>query len=132
MGARRRKENDVPTLEWMAGGLAFLIVVGTLAFIGFEAFRGGSNAPDLRVEIDAIAQANGGHSVAVLVRNVGHQAAARVIVEGMSRDERGREARVEAQLDYVPGLSEEHATLIFPFPPDRESMQVRVVSFTRP
>ena len=132
MSARPRNADDVPTLEWMTGGLALLIVVGTLAFIGFEAFLGGDDGPDLRVEIDAITQGNGGHSVGVLVRNVGRQAAAGVIVEGVSRDEGGGEARVEARLDYVPGLSEEHATLIFPFPPDRDSMQVRVASFTRP
>jgi uncharacterized protein (TIGR02588 family) len=132
MGARRRKAATVPTLEWIAGGLALLFVAGTLAFLGFEAFQGEGQGPDLRVEIGAITQGNGGHSVAVLLRNLGRVAAAGVIVEGMSRDEQGREIRVEARLDYVPGLSEEQATLIFPFPPDRASLHVRVVSFTTP
>ena|SRR5688572_15037307 len=131
MSARRRAD-AVPLLEWMAGGLAFIVVAGTLAFIGFETFRSERDGPDLRTEIGAVTQANGGHSVAVIVRNAGRRAAATVIVEGISGEDDGRGTRAEAQVDYVPGLSQAEATLIFPFPPDRASLRVRVIGFTVP
>jgi uncharacterized protein (TIGR02588 family) len=132
MAARRRTGQQIPPLEWVAGALGLLIVVGTLAFIGFEAYRGERGSPDLHAEVDTVSRGSGGYEVGVIVSNRGRTAASGVIVEGMSNDERGRDARVEVRIDYVPGLSEERATLVFPFQPDRASVQVRVVAFTMP
>jgi uncharacterized protein (TIGR02588 family) len=122
----------MPTLEWIAGALGFILVAATLVFIGFESYQGERDGPDLHAEVDTVSRGSGGYEVSVIVRNAGRTAARGVIVEGLSNDERGRESRVQAELDYVPGLSEERATLIFPDPPHRASIGVRIVSFTTP
>jgi uncharacterized protein (TIGR02588 family) len=101
--------------------------VSTLAFIGFEVYRGERGAPDLRVDVEEIVPRNAGHTVVVIVRNVGRRAAASVIVEGAAR-----ELRSEVHLDHVPGLSQQAATLVFPAAPDRESLSVRIVGFSTP
>lgn len=132
MNARPRKDQEIPPLEWIAGVVGLLIVAGTLAFIGFETAREERQGPDLQTEVETINPGSGGYQVSVIVRNAGRTAASGVIIEGTSDDERGRDARVEAHLDYVPGLSEARATLVFPFRPDRGSMRVRIVGFTTP
>jgi uncharacterized protein (TIGR02588 family) len=132
MPARRRKGQEIPPLEWIAGGLGVLVVAATLAFIALESYRGESDGPDLQAEVDSVNAGSGGYEVGVIVRNAGRTAARGVIVEGMSSDGRGRESRVQAELDYVPGLSQERATLIFPDRPDRAAVRVRIVSFTTP
>jgi uncharacterized protein (TIGR02588 family) len=132
MPARRRQGQEIPPLEWIAGSLGVLVVAATLAFIALESYRGESEGPDLQADVDSVTAGSGGYEVGVIVRNAGRTAARGVIVEGVSSDERGRESRVQAELDYVPGLSQERATLIFPDRPDPATVQVRVVSFTTP
>jgi uncharacterized protein (TIGR02588 family) len=129
---RRQKTEDVPLLERIAGAIGFIIVAGTLSFIAYEVFRDERDRPDLRVEIGSISEVSGGHSVEIVVRNAGRQAAAGVTIEGTSRNGAEGGIRRETQLDFVPGLSEREATLVFPIRPDRASLEVRVVSFTSP
>jgi uncharacterized protein (TIGR02588 family) len=125
--ARARRDPGVPPLEWAAGLAGVAIVAVTLAFIGYEIYRGERPAPDLRVEVERAIPRGGGHAVRVVVRNASRGPAASVIVEG-----RAGAARSEAQVDYVAGLSDAEVTLVFPEAVDRESLSVRVIGYTRP
>jgi uncharacterized protein (TIGR02588 family) len=127
MASTRRKKDEVPAIEWIAGGVGFLVVLATLALLGYEVYRGERDAPDLRITLEGTVPRNDGHSVRAVVRNVGRGAAAAVIVEGVARA-----LRSEAHLDYVAGLSEQAVTLVFPEAPDRQSLSVRIVGFTTP
>ena len=129
--ARSRKRSDVPAIEWITGGIALVIVLGTLGFIGYEAFRGGGNEPRLEVAIETSGRAPSGFSATVLVRNTTRRAAAEVLVEGVLRSGAG-EQRSEVRLDYVPGLSTRRATLVFERPPLDGGVAVRIVGYTTP
>ena len=125
--SRRRKTPHIPLLEWIAGGAGLLIVAGTLAFIGYEVYLGERDLPDLRVVVERAIPRNDGHSVRVVVRNVGRQPAQAVIIEGVAGD-----LRSEAQIDYVAGQSAAAAVLVFPETPDPAALSVRVVGYATP
>jgi uncharacterized protein (TIGR02588 family) len=129
--ARARKRSDVPAIEWITGGIALVIVLGTLGFIGYEAFRGGVDEPRLEVAVETTGALPSGFSATVLVKNTTRRAAAEVLVEGMVRSGPGQQ-RSEVRLDYVPGLSTRRATLVFQRPPADGRVAVRIVGYTTP
>ena len=125
--AKRAKAQQIPALEWIAGGVGLLIVAGTLAFIGYEIYLGERDLPDLRVVVERAIPRNGGHSVRVVVRNIGRHPAQTVIIEGVAGN-----VRSEAQVDYVAGQSSAAAILVFPQAPDPATLRVRVVGYAMP
>jgi uncharacterized protein (TIGR02588 family) len=131
MPTRRRSNDGVPTIEWVTGLVGLTIVVGTLAFIGYEAFQGGSEQPRLEAAVETTGTLQSGFSVTVVVRNASRRAAADVLVEGVVRARDG-EHRSEVQLDYVAGLSSRRATLIFPTPSASDGITVRILGYTTP
>jgi uncharacterized protein (TIGR02588 family) len=131
MARRSRKAEGVPTIEWITGLVGLGIVVGTLGFIAYEAFQGGSGSPVLTVVVERTERTGAGFSAHVIVRNQSRTAAAEVVVDGVIRAA-GKEHRGQARLDYVAGLSTRKATLLFPAPPERGEIAVRVVGFTTP
>ena len=131
MAARKRKEG-VPTIEWVTGVLGLAVVVGTLGFIGYEAFLDGPAEPHLEATVETTGRAGAGFSATVMVRNQSRQAAADVLVEGVIRSREGADLRSEVRLDYVPGLSSRKATLVFPRAPGEEGIAVRILGYTTP
>jgi len=124
---RRKAHQSIPAIEWVAGGAGLAIVLATLGFIGFEAFGTEPAPPDLHVTISDSTARSRGHAVEVIVRNDGQRAAASVVVEGVSGG-----ARAEAHLDYVAGMSESTATLVFPAAAEPASIDVHVIGYTTP
>jgi uncharacterized protein (TIGR02588 family) len=122
----------VAAIEWVTGGIGLFIVVSTLAFIGYEALRGDSGQPGLEVSVDTTHKEPSGFSVTVVVRNASRRAAAEVVVEGVLRPKNGHEQRSQVRLDYVPGLSERRATLVFGSPPSDGGVAVRILGYTTP
>jgi uncharacterized protein (TIGR02588 family) len=124
------KRDSVPPIEWVAGISSLILVLGTLAFLAFEALQSRAPLPDLRLAVESVSPTTVGHSVTVVVRNVSQQAAADVVIEGRATG--GEQARAEARLDYVAALSERRAVLVFPFPPDMDRLELRVLGYTTP
>jgi uncharacterized protein (TIGR02588 family) len=128
---RRRQAHEVPTIEWITGLAGLAIVLATLGFIGYEAFRGGAPSPRLEAAVETTGAVPSGFSATVAVLNASHQAAAEVVIEGVVQSG-GGESRSQARLDYVPGRSTRRATLVFPGAPDAGGVKVRIVGYTTP
>lgn len=132
MAKRKRQDDRIPPIEWITGLAGLVIVAGTLGFIGYEAFVDNSPAPSLEAAVESAAPDGSAYSATVVVRNRSRRAAAGVLVEGVLRTRDGSEARSEARLDYVPGLSSATATLLFPAAPASGGVAVRIVGYTTP
>jgi uncharacterized protein (TIGR02588 family) len=132
MAARSRKKDGVPAIEWVTGVCGLAIVLGTIGFIAYEAFRGTPGEPRLEVAIETSRATASGFSVTVLVRNASRRAAADVVVEGILRSRDTGVQTSEVRLDYVPGLSTRRATLVFQAPAAENDVSVRIVGYTTP
>ena len=108
-----------------------LIVLGTIGYLAFETFRAGATETSLTVTVVRVGEQAGSFAVDIEVHNAGPAAAADVHIAAEGRSPEGREARAEARLEYVPGLSTRRATLLFPFHPGAHP-EVRVVGYVRP
>ena len=132
MAARGRKQDDVPAIEWVTGGIGLAIVLGTLTFIGYEALRGDAGRPALEAAVETSHTEPSRFFAVVVVRNTSRRAAAEVVVEGVARSKNGGEQRSEMRLDYVPGLSQRRVTLVFEGQPSEGGVAVRIVGYTTP
>ena len=131
--ARRARANDsVPSIEWITGLASLVLVLGTLGFLAVHAVQQRDPLPDLRLHVDTVARSASQPAVTVVVRNVSQQAAAGVTIQGSVVEGRGKEVRAEAHLDYVPGLSERRAILVFPGPVRSDELDLRVLGYTIP
>jgi uncharacterized protein (TIGR02588 family) len=132
MARRARKSDSVPAIEWIAGLCSLALVLGTLAFLAFQALHQQGQLPDLRLDVAAVTPTASGHTITVVVRNMSHQAAAEVAIEGVAAEGKGNNVRAEARLDYVPGLSERRAILVFQAPVNSAELKLRVLGYTTP
>jgi uncharacterized protein (TIGR02588 family) len=117
--------------EWLASLLGGAIVLGTIGFLAFEAFRQGNQEPSLTVSVLQVRQTAGSFIVDVEVRNLSSGAAADVHLAGGEEGADGRELQAHASLDFVPGFSSRRASLVFESNPGR-APAVRIVGYGRP
>ena len=127
----RRRHGDIPLAEWIGGMIGALIVLGTIGYLAIETFRPDASDTILTATVVRVREQAGSFAVDVEVRNAGRAAAAGVDHAGRARSADGRDARADARLDYVPGRSTRHVTLMFPFNPGH-APEVHVVGYRRP
>lgn len=127
----RRPKRTIPLVEWTAGIVSVIIVLGTLGYLTFEAFQSDADQPALTATVLEIRERNGSFIVEVEVRNASRGAAAEVHLAGVARTRDGRERQGQALVDFVPGFSTRRASLVFDVHPGPDA-DVRIVGYTRP
>lgn len=132
-GGSSGQGKDPSPWEWVVAALSTLLVLGVLAFTGYEAATSDRVPPLLGARVDSVvAMADGGYLALLTVRNTGQSTAAGVLVEGELRRADGTAERAEATVDFVPGEGSREAGLIFRSDPRRFPLEVRVLGFDRP
>jgi len=131
MAATRRKEPRLPAIEWITAAAGLAIVLGSIGFIAYGALAERGSLPALELSVVGGHDVGGGYATIVRVRNTGSIAAINVLIEGTLR-RAGELIRSEARLEYVPGRSDQHATLLFPVKPESDSLDLRVSGYTTP
>jgi len=120
-------------LEWAVAALGALLLVAAVAYLGWHGLTREAGPPDLVIEEVSRGTGQGGHRVAVRVRNVGRGAAAAAVVSGELLEEGGAVAEeAETQLDYVAIGSARQAWLVFSEDPARYALKLRVKGMARP
>lgn len=129
---RKTTANDIPTLEWVVGGLGALIVAGVIGFLLYEGFAGGASPPEIHVEIKRIAPVRDGFRVQFEARNAGDEAAAQVAIEGVLSRPNAEPERSTVTLAYLPGRSERGGGLFFSADPRSGELSLRAQSYEDP
>ncbi len=136
-GARGRGAGDpnadvISPWEWVAGALG-AILVGVALWVLLSDALSQATPPDLRVTTDSIAgQGADRYRVAFTARNVGTEAAAGVVIEGLLVRSARDTLRAMVTLDYVPGESRRSGGLFFDADPRAGELVLRAVGYTEP
>lgn len=126
-----RRPRQVPLVEWIAGAVSAAIFLGTIGFLAYEVLQSGPDAPMLTVTVLQVRQSGRSFVVDVAVQNKARAAAADVHIAAVVRSNEGSDARGEARIDYVPGLSTRRATVVFGVDPGKDP-PVEIVGYARP
>jgi uncharacterized protein (TIGR02588 family) len=128
----RRRPRQVPLVEWVAGLVSAVILLGTIGYLVYATLQPGSDEPILTVTVVQTRESDGSFVVDVEVRNRSRGAAADVHIAGRVRSVDSFEAHGEARVDYVPGFSTRRASLVFGVDPGGHGAVVRIVGYSRP
>ena len=75
-----REDQAIPTLEWVIGGVGFLIVAGVLGFFLYAAVSNDQPVPDIKFSVDEVVQVRSGYLARISASNEGGLTAEGVIV----------------------------------------------------
>lgn len=100
-------------IEWVTGVLSSLVVIGILAWVGYEALTQDAKPPDLVIQVGQDDVMEAGHRVEFQVLNRSDRTAAAVTVRGEVIDAGTVLESAEVILDYVPADSKAGGAFIF-------------------
>jgi uncharacterized protein (TIGR02588 family) len=127
-----REAEGIPTLEWVIGGIGFLIVAGVLGFFLYAAISDQQPLPDVKFSVDEVVQVRSGYLVRITASNEGGLTAEGVIVEGELR--RGAESIEQSRtvIEYLPSRSKKRIGLFFSQDPERFELKIRSHGYEEP
>ena len=118
-------------LEWSVFGVALLLVLGTFAFLVYEALTETKGPPDIVVVLGESRPGSAGHMVPITVENRGSETAeeVRVTVELVQADTREEAVLV---FPYLPRGSSRSGWASFRADPRRGTLRVAGVAYQDP
>ena len=83
--ANTQQAQAIPVLEWIMGGIGFLIIACVLGFLLYTGINEDHPVPDVKLSVDSVLRIRNGYLVRVTATNEGGLTAGGVIVEGELR-----------------------------------------------
>lgn len=120
-------------LEWTVFNVSFLLVLGIIAYLGYQVYAHKPTSPDLRVSSFQDPSSNAPYRYRVVVYNDGGTTAEEVMVE-LALEKAGHVLeKAELHLPFAPQESKREAWVSFRVNPQRaDTLAARVVSYKKP
>ena len=119
-------------LEWVIGGIGFLIVAGVLGFLLFSAVTEDRPLPDVKLSVNAVQQIRNGYVVQITATNEGGLTAEGVIVEAELRKGTELVESSQIEIEFLPAHSRKRAGLFFSRDPKQFDLKLRPHGYEEP
>jgi uncharacterized protein (TIGR02588 family) len=123
---------DAPPWMWGIGLLGLALVLGSIAFVLYEAAAGDSSPPDVTVRVDSILPTRNGYLVEFRAVNEGGSTAEGLTVEGELRNGAESVEASDTTIEYVPSHSERGGGLFFTSDPRQYELRLRAKGYEKP
>lgn len=135
--ARQQAGQDVheeppPFWEWVVAGVGLVLLLASLAYLGFHALQGPQTPPAPRIELLGVHGQEGQFLARIRVRNQGTQTAAGLTVAGTLKQGDQTLEESETELDYLPGGSSREAGLFFTRDPRTAQLELSAKGYRKP
>ena len=131
-GKDQGKIQDAPPWVWAIALLGLALVLGSIAFMLYEAAVGDSSPPDVTVRVDSILPTRNGFLVEFRAINEGGSTAEGLTVEGELRNGTESVETSNTTIEYVPSHSEREGGLFFTSDPRQHELQLRAKGYEKP
>ena len=128
----KNERHRPPKLAWVASGVGLVLALGAIGLMLYEQIRGGSAPPAIIVQAERIVPTGSGYTVEFLARNIGHETAAQVRIEGALKHGGAIQEIGTALIDYVPEQSERRGGLFFTHDPRQAELELRATGYSEP
>lgn len=128
----QKKINDAPLWIWSIGLLGLVLVLGSIAFMLYEAAMGDTSPPDVSVRVEAIESTGTGFLVTFRAVNEGGSTAAGLTVEGTLKNGVESVETSNTTIEYLPSHSEREGGLFFTLDPRQYDLQLRATGYEEP
>jgi uncharacterized protein (TIGR02588 family) len=130
--SRHSESGDPHWVEWVAGIISAVLVIGMIAWVGYEAWVQENQPPSFRVEITGKGPVTDGYRIEFDIANLAARTAATVTVRGEIRDGGQKVENADVVIDYVPAQSKSSGALIFSDDPGARELRIRAVGYSDP
>lgn len=103
-----------PTIEWVFAAVSGVLVLGLVAFLGYQALFGERGPANLVVSIERVERMDNGTMVTVAVANRGDKAAASVTVDAALSAAAGEVPAKQISFDYIAAHAIRRGAFLFP------------------
>ena len=128
----KRGEGSVPLAEWVAAACGAVVMLVTLACLGWLAIHERDGRVDPAVHVVAIERRGERYHVKLRVENEGGAAAAGLRVQAQLRRGDAVVEESEVEFDHVPAHAHRTAGMFFRNDPGQASLELSVRSYRQP
>lgn len=128
----RAGEPAVPLAEWVAAACGAIVMVATLACLGWLAVHERDGMVDASVHVVSIERQGANHHVTLRVENQGAAAAAALRVQAQLRRGDSVVEEAEVEFDHVPAGAHRTAGVYFHNDPRQAKLELSVRSYRQP
>jgi uncharacterized protein (TIGR02588 family) len=128
----RERLDKAPLWMWGIALTGLVLVLGSIAFMLYEAAAGDSSPPDVTLRVDSIHTTRNGYLVEFRAINLGGSTAEGLTVEGVLRKDTANVETSSTTIEYVPSHSEREGGLFFSFDPRQYRLQLRATGYEKP
>lgn len=125
-------EVAVPLAEWVAAGCGAVVMLATLAALGWLAVTERDGTVDPSVQVVAIERQGERHHVTLRVENQGAAAAAALRVQAQLRRGDAVVEQAEVEFDHLPAGAHRSAGVFFRNDPRQATLELSVRSYREP
>jgi uncharacterized protein (TIGR02588 family) len=129
---QRAAEAAVPLAEWVAAACGGVVMLATLACLGWLALNERDGTVDPSVQVVAIERQGERHHVMLRVENQGAAAAAGLRVQAQLRRGDVVVEEAEVEFDHVPARAHRRAGVFFRNDPRQAKLELSVRSYRQP
>lgn len=122
----------IPALEWIIGGIGFVLVAGVLGFLLYAGISENQRLPDIKLSVDAVVELRNGYLVRITATNDGGLTAGGLTVEGELRNGADVVERSETVIEFLPAHSKKRAGLFFSKDPKQFELKLRPHGYEEP
>jgi uncharacterized protein (TIGR02588 family) len=120
-------------LEWTVFAASFVLVIGTLAYLAYDAATIGNTPPTLEVRTGKAERRTHNHVVPVSITNHGDETAGGVQIEVVLETGGKETERGEFTVAFLPRGGTRHGWVAFQIDPNTaEQIKARVVGYEKP
>lgn len=122
-----------PPLAMIAGAIGFVLTLGLIGFIGWEAFhRAQARVPAVEVQAGEVHRTERGYVLEFDARNTTSHTAAAVQVEATLTAAGAKPVVSSVTLDYIPGHSTRKGGIFLPIDPSSGDLKLRALGYAKP
>lgn len=127
-----KQTNKTPALEWLVAAIGFIVVIGTLGFLLFDAVTEQDTPPQIIVEAKEIVPTQNGFLVKLEIENKGDNHASEVEVEGKLMQGEQEKETSSVAIGYAPSHSKRQGGMFFTENPKDFELKLRVLGYAKP
>lgn len=127
-----QKEDSPSVLEWIFAGIGLLVVICAVGFLIYRGATKGDAPPQVKIEVESVAQTGEHYTVSFRVSNTGDTTAAALTIEGELKTGEKSEETSDVTLTYLPAQSVRRGSLFFTKNPNEYEFKIRPKGFEKP
>jgi uncharacterized protein (TIGR02588 family) len=119
-------------LEWTFAAIGLLVVSVAIGFLIYRGATKGDTPPQIKIEVESIAQTGEIYLVSFRVSNTGNTTAAALMIEGELKNGEKSEETSDISLAYLPAHSVRRGGLFFTKNPNEYRLEIRAKGYEQP